>query len=301
MMVGMDLRLLRYFLAVVEHGTVTAAADDLRIAQPSISRQLKQLERDLGLTLFTRSGQRLSITAEGQAFVPVARDLLQRADWARAAAGLLAGGSVARLVIAAPGVTVTEVIGPFLATLEPDRDPLVLATEVVPSQAITALEHGADLAISARPARAPYTGRTVVRIPLRAYVAPTHHWARRASVTLAELVTHRLLVPTRNQTTRTVLDLAVAAAGLTYDDVIECEAPRAIQGLSRAGFGIGVVTDLPRFGAHSLSILDPGPNHPLSLELHAAWHPDHYAVGTIEDLAQRIGRFASVEFGTSTR
>jgi LysR family transcriptional regulator, benzoate and cis,cis-muconate-responsive activator of ben and cat genes len=61
----MELRHLRYFLAVIEHGTVTAAASQLHIAQPAISRQLQALERELGVALFTRRGPRLVLTHAG--------------------------------------------------------------------------------------------------------------------------------------------------------------------------------------------------------------------------------------------
>ncbi len=62
----MELRVLRYFLAVAEEGNITWAAQLLRISQPTLSRQLKQLEGELGVTLFERGSHTITLTEEGQ-------------------------------------------------------------------------------------------------------------------------------------------------------------------------------------------------------------------------------------------
>lgn len=62
----MDIRQLRYFLTVAEEGQVTAAAKRLNMEQPPLSRQMKQLEEQLGVTLFDRSGKRLTLTHAGE-------------------------------------------------------------------------------------------------------------------------------------------------------------------------------------------------------------------------------------------
>lgn len=63
----MELRVLRYFLAVAEEGNITWAAQLLRISQPTLSRQLKQLEEELGVTLFERGSHTITLTEEGRA------------------------------------------------------------------------------------------------------------------------------------------------------------------------------------------------------------------------------------------
>src|SRR5215475_1039999 len=98
----MELRHLRYFIAIAEHGTVTGAAKAVLVAQPSLSRQLNRLETELGVTLFHHGVGRLRLTPAGIEFLAMARDLVSRADSAIAAAAALATGSVARLTIAAP-------------------------------------------------------------------------------------------------------------------------------------------------------------------------------------------------------
>src|SRR3954453_11856060 len=91
----MDLRQLRYTLAVVVEGTFTAAAAACFVAQPSLSQAVAALERELGVALFDRVGRRVVLTAAGAAFVPAAREALRAVENVGAAvaagAGVLAG------------------------------------------------------------------------------------------------------------------------------------------------------------------------------------------------------------------
>jgi DNA-binding transcriptional LysR family regulator len=75
---GVELRLLAALVAVADEWSVSAAAVRLHVAQPSLSRQLRTLERRLGLTLFERSGRRLQVTAAGEQVVTAARRALAR-------------------------------------------------------------------------------------------------------------------------------------------------------------------------------------------------------------------------------
>jgi DNA-binding transcriptional LysR family regulator len=72
----MELRHLRYFVAVAEALSFTKAAENLRLAQPSLTRQIKNLEAEMGVRLFDRSGNRISLTQEGESFLLDARRLL---------------------------------------------------------------------------------------------------------------------------------------------------------------------------------------------------------------------------------
>ena len=72
----MELRVLRYFLAVAKEGTVSGAADFLHLSQPSLSRQLMGLEKELGKTLFLRGGRRIVLTEEGMLLRRRAEEIL---------------------------------------------------------------------------------------------------------------------------------------------------------------------------------------------------------------------------------
>lgn len=80
----MDLHLVTYFVAVVDHGGITKAAQTLYISQPSLSQAIRTLERRLGVTLFDRSGRRLELTEAGRKVEVAARRILDDVDRAKA-------------------------------------------------------------------------------------------------------------------------------------------------------------------------------------------------------------------------
>jgi len=89
----MELRHLRYFVAAAEEENVTRAAAKLRVAQPAVSRQIRDLEDELGLTLLERTPKSVRLTDAGRVFLEEARAVLQRAEDAVKAVRAVAGGS----------------------------------------------------------------------------------------------------------------------------------------------------------------------------------------------------------------
>lgn len=85
----MNLQQVRYFLAAVEHGSFTAAAEALHLAPASVSEAIRRLEAELGLVLFAREGRRVRLTDAGGAFVPRARHVLRAVGDAEQAMGEL--------------------------------------------------------------------------------------------------------------------------------------------------------------------------------------------------------------------
>lgn len=95
----MELRHLRYFLAVAEHLNFGRAAEALHTAQPSLSQQIKQLERDLGAPLFERTKRYVALTPAGRALVPEAQSIVESADLLRVRIGDTSGVPSGRLRI----------------------------------------------------------------------------------------------------------------------------------------------------------------------------------------------------------
>lgn len=145
---ALDLRVLRYLIAVVEHGTVTAAAQQLRVAQPSVSRQLRAMERTLGFDVFQRTAQGVHLTAAGTEYVERARELLRHADSLAGAADQLASGLAHRLALAASTALLDDVVAPFVAAELTDDDPYLAFVPTSTRERFAALERDADVAIA---------------------------------------------------------------------------------------------------------------------------------------------------------
>ena len=293
----MELRTLRYFLAVADAGSVTAAAAQVRVAQPSLSRQLHRLEADLGLQLFQRDGVRLVLSPAGSQFVAVARDLVARADAAADAAAALAAGRLDRITIAAPPTTTTDVIAPFLATLGP-HDPFPSVDEHSPVAVYQALAHRADLAVSTQPPPRRYRAMLLAVLPVWLYVRPDHPWAVRSRVALDELADAPVLLLPPSHKPREIVDRAAEDAGVRLGSVSETGSAEVAQALTAAGRGLAIVSDDTRYGLHGLRI--DGPNGELVLRLQAGWNPDHHAADAIERIATRISRFCVERYGPET-
>lgn len=290
----MELRTLRYFAAVAEAGSVTAAAAAAHITQPSLSRQVRQLERDLGITLFDRKDGRLRLSAAGREFLPVAQALVAQAHAALNTAADIAAGKLQRIAIAAPGTTLTDVVAPFLATLA-EGDPMPAVWEEVPSSVYETLGRGADLAVGTTPPPRHHAGLALADLPVFAYVPGRHPLARRFRVPLEELVEQPLLAQGREFHSRRALDQAVALSGLGYRSIHEFETAEVAQAVAASGRGVAVVSDDPRFGLRGLGI--DGPADAVHISLYAAWDPRHHGAEAIAGIAQRLRDFCIARYG----
>ncbi|MEO8469781.1 MAG: LysR family transcriptional regulator [Chloroflexota bacterium] len=287
----MELRVLRYLLAIVDHGSMNRAASAIGVAQPSLSRQIRGLELDLGLELFTRESGRMRLTAAGHRFVPMARELVARADAARDLMHGLADGSGIRLALVAPETTVADVIAPFLATQGRD-DPTILAREALPADVFAEVLAGrADVGISSGPPPAELESRSVGQFPVYAYVPAGHPLARGTSIDVKKLGSFPLILLETGHGTRRLFDVTMAAEGLGYQLAFEAPVPQVAQALAASGRGVAIVTDDPRYGLRPLRILVHGTE--LRIPLVGAWAADHYASGIIADWLQNLAAFAS--------
>lgn len=295
----MELRTIGYFVAVADAGSVSAATRVTHVTQPSLSRQLRQLEKELGLELFTRRDGRLVLTPAGRQFLPTARELLSRADAARAAAAQIRSGGLESLVVAAPEVTVNDVVAPFFATFMPeDPMPRVLALDAADEYG--ALDRGADLVIGTRPPPASVAQLRIAALPVNGYVRADHVLAGRRDVTLTRLVEHDLLVPTRDSHARRALDAAIESAGLAAR-LIAFDSSQVAQAVAAAGRGVAVVSDDPRFGLKPIRIVvgsaphggdAAGPSDAvLRIVLHAGWQPHHHGAAQLAAIAGRLRHF----------
>src|SRR6478735_5820343 len=146
----LDLRLVRYFTAVADHRHFGRAAEALRVAQPSLSRQIRHLEQQLGARLLDRTPQGSRLTEAGEVFLPLARALLRSAD--QAAARTRAAAQPSRITI---GYTIGLIVTPAVRQLRrehPDADVQTLHLDWnQPREAL--LDHRVDAVVTRLPLR----------------------------------------------------------------------------------------------------------------------------------------------------
>ena len=275
----MDLRLLSYFLAVFDAGSMSAAARELRIGQPSLSRQIRNLERTLGISLFT-TGPKASATAAAISFAPIARDLISRAEQAEATIKSMDHKERIRLTIAGPPTTVADVIAPFIAAAGADG---LLANihEVLPNAIYRELaQYRADLVVGTSPPPAHLEYIVIGYSPILAQ---------------AEVAQYPIAIVDDNHNVRRLFDQAISEAGLSVQIAFETQSTQASQALAAANRAVCISSDDPRFNLHPLLIRVPGRKNPLSITLFCAWDPGHFAAEQIKATALALHDFYNAQ------
>jgi DNA-binding transcriptional LysR family regulator len=166
-MTPMELRHLRYFVAVGEARSFTRAATELRVAQPALSRQVQDLEDEIGVDLFVRSPRGVTLTAEGKLFLDESRELLRRVDEAVSRIRASARGEYGILHVGyAPSPTL-ELLPPTLADFQKAvPDVRVVLHDMAGNELCAGLLDGTlELAVMVRPAE--YSDGPLRELPLR--------------------------------------------------------------------------------------------------------------------------------------
>ena len=185
----MELRHLRYFVAVAEALNFTKASARLRVAQPALSRQMTDLEDELGVDLMKRSPRGVTLTAEGKLFLDEVRELLKRADESVEKVRALARGEYGELHVGyAPSPTV-EILPPALAAFQKAFPRVrVLLHDLSEQELVDGLQNG-TVELAMMPGGAGLQSGGLEFEALRSYpicvaLAPTHRFARLKSITL---------------------------------------------------------------------------------------------------------------------
>jgi DNA-binding transcriptional LysR family regulator len=201
---GMELRHLRYFVAVAEALNFTKAAARLRVAQPALSRQVQDLEDEIGVDLMTRSPRGVALTAEGKLFLDEARELLQSANEAVEKTRSLARGEFGELRIGySPSPTVDILPVALKAFQKSVPRVTVRLHDLGRDELADGVRKGnLELAVMQRPTETNAIGlhfELLRNYPICVAVAPGHPFARMKSVPLARLSAEKLVVYRRRE------------------------------------------------------------------------------------------------------
>lgn len=232
---------LKSFYAVARWGTVTKAAAQLGISQPTVTGQLRQLESRYGIELFYRHGRSMHLSDAGQRLMPLAEKLVQQETeidfWLRDASDLREGhlrvgatgpfyimDTVQRYSQRYPGIDLTLTIGNSQAMLQALQDYRI---EVATSSYLSEEKH--------------FYRRMIAADPLRIVTHREHPLARRSQVQLSDLSRYALLLREPGSMTRRLTETALEAAGVTVGRILEIGSRESIRQAILCDLGVSLI------------------------------------------------------------
>jgi DNA-binding transcriptional LysR family regulator len=244
----MELRHLRYFVAVAEECHFGRAAQRLHIAQPPLSQQIKQLEAELGVQLLTRSTRRVELTPAGAQYLERARSILANVDAARDEAQLIRDGRMGRVTIGFTGSATYELLPGMSRMLRTELPGLELDLRgelLTPSQVAGLVDGTLDIGFLRPPVQVPEVEvHPLRREPLVVVLPETHEQAGQARVALADLAEESFITyPSQHRSVvhDAVLD-ACQTAGFTPRATEVAETSTLVSFVA-AGLGVALVPE----------------------------------------------------------
>ena len=241
----MDLDRLRGFLAFAREMNFSAAARRIHVSQPALHAQVKHLEAELGVALYTRDGGRLILTEQGRTLLLFGQNLLDQVEDFKQT---LLGTTPSEELRLGAGLTATLYLLP-----EPLRDFRARWPKV---ECRLAVHHRADVLALLRSAELDLGVTSIEQYPddmdgficartRQALIVPAGHpLASARKITLARIAQHPLVLPQAGLRHRRMIDDAFRAAGLEYHAALETEGWEVMKHYVALGFGIAVVNDL---------------------------------------------------------
>jgi len=244
----MELRHLRYFVAVAEELSFTRAADRLHMAQPPLSQQIRQLEDELGAQLFSRTRRRVELTGAGQAVLAEARRVLAQAESVVRVARRFIAGKIGNLKVgfssSASYATMPVILRTFRARF-PEIS-LILEERSTEEQIALLAVHQLDVGFVRLPVEnAPtvFTFKTIVREPLILALPHKHRLGRRRIVPMAALAEEPFIVVARQAVPGFYDQVEMLCRRVGFKPKVAQQAMeiQTIVGLVSAGLGIAIV------------------------------------------------------------
>jgi LysR family transcriptional regulator, cyn operon transcriptional activator len=241
-MAHIDLMRIRAFVIAADAGSLSRAAATLHLTQPALSKQIRALEDELGVQLFSRAGRGIELTSAGHDLLERSRQLLVQAESLSERARVLQGGATGVLKIGATSMSLESLIAPFIPRYRrrwPEVD--VWITENGGMELLRQVSQGElHLAITG-PRRPALQSRLLFPVRAIAVMTNTHRLAQRRTVGLREIAEEPLLVLRPDFTVRQVFDAACQVSCLRPRLVFETGVPSALLAMARIGYGVAIV------------------------------------------------------------
>ncbi|WP_431270490.1 LysR family transcriptional regulator [Dankookia sp. P2] len=247
---SVNLKLLNAFLAVAEHGSFRRAAELAGRSQSALSVQVRELEGQLGTSLFHRTTRVVTLTREGEALLPHARRAIAEMEaglrQVRAAAGMQGG----RLALGCPPHIAASALPALLAEFHAAHPGVALSIREMPQAGVLEgiRRQELDFGIGPRPADAP----SLVFAPLMeeeiVALAPPRFAPAGPGITLAGLGALPVIITSGTNSMRAMVEEAAASIGVSFRLRCEVQMPETAIVLAREGLGVAVVPQLALVG-----------------------------------------------------
>lgn len=271
----MELRHLRYFVAVARHLSFTAAAESLGVAQPPLSQQIRDLEAEIGTPLFERTTRRVSLTRAGADFHAQALAILQRSGEAVDRARAIGSGMAGIVNIGLTGSMLAGPLGPAIrafSIIHPDVD--LRIHEMSPDRQIEMLKAGqTDISfLRSPPQDADLVSERAWRETVRLVLPRDHRLARAAAIRLSDLHRERFVFLRLSDSlfAKYLWDRCVEA-GFTPTITHQVVEAASLTSLVAAGLGIAMIPEFVARLAHANVIYRPIVEPRIHADVHALW------------------------------
>jgi len=243
----MTLNQFTFLAAIAKHGSLTRASQELRISQPSVSQQLRLLERDSGVKLYRRNGKGIELTEAGRLFLGRIEPILEQVAQIKSIFPLREeGAETGRLKIGGTFVPSTLLLPSLAARFKKTHSEIEieLRTRSVQRLEQLLLNGHVEIAVSThRPRHPELAWEPFRRERMVLFVSPAHPLARISKVTLVDVQAFPLVIRyiggVHGATVRLLNELA--GQGLKFKIGMRCEAPDAIKQAVQENAGIGIV------------------------------------------------------------
>jgi DNA-binding transcriptional LysR family regulator len=244
----MELQQLRYFVTVAESGKFTTAARDLHVAQPSVSKQVRKLEAELGAVLLERRKTGIALTDAGAILLPWAKRVLSDVDGARSEVAGLATLERGRLSVGATPSLSTVLLPRVLAAFHAEHPGVTLSVIEAGSRDLVDRLAAGDLdlalVILPLPREELFETTPLLREELVLAVAKTHPLARRKTVRVSDLRGVPLVMFRDGYDLRSATITACEQAGFHPTFAIEGAEMDGVLRMAAAGVGVAVVPSM---------------------------------------------------------
>ena len=270
--INFDLQQLHAFVAAAERGSFRAAAEQINLSPPALSRRIESLETALGARLFHRTTREIRLTSLGRVFLDRARAALDDLESAMLSVSDIAATRTGRVTVGCVSSAAVYFLPAVVRTFTEQYPGIRLRVVDEPANQVLAsvISGEADFGISFMRTRVPEIDFEHIHVdPFVLALRRDHKLAKRKAVTWADLTGVRMIAVARSSGNRQLLDDALAKAGMNPAIAVEVSHISTLLGMVEAGLGVAVVPRMALPAGHptvtSLVLRAPATHRTLGL------------------------------------